>query len=173
MKKEITKKEENTVDVDFILSEDGRIDPTTIEDETVRAFVENLIKNAAEREERLKEELEETRLELEESKARRMRKTPPTVEWSAYLSDTLDYISAKNQVPITPRQRSIIDKGIRMIARELTGVYRLNWSNSGELVTLKAAADKMAEIIIGFGIPEETDPAFLKVSKEKTKKGDN
>lgn len=159
MKKELEVKADFTVEGDFI-------DTSKIENEEVRLLVEQMMKAAKAREEKLEESLEETRRELEEIKARRKGKTPPTVEWTNHLDDTLARIEEKNQTPLTRRQKQIIDKGIRMIARELTGVYRLNWENAKELVVLKAAADRIGDIVIDFGVPEETDPAFQKITKD-------
>lgn len=162
MKKELEVKADFTVDGNFI-------DTSKIENEEVRLLVEQMMKAAKAREEKLEESLEETRKELEEERACRKRRIPPTVEWTNYLDATLERISEKNKTPLTPRQRQIIDKGIRMITRELSGVYRLNWGTVSELVVLKAAADKIADVVIDFGVPEEVDPAFIKITKDWNK----
>lgn len=156
--------------VEIVMEKDNTIDVTLIEDPVVRAMVQQLIDESEAKELELKKSLEQMKIELERERALRELKLPPTQEWTVHVQNVLADINAANAVPLTVRQKAILGKGIRMIARELSGVYTINKRNPKELELMKAAATKLGAVVMEFGVPEETDPTYQGITAKKKAK---
>ena len=76
-------------------------------------------------------------------------------------------VEEANAVPLNDRQRKVLGKSIRMICREISGKYMVNKKRPEELILMKAAANRLGETIAEFGVPEETDPAYKRISEKK------
>jgi hypothetical protein len=152
-----------TKPAEITLDNEGAIDISQITDPTLRAMVEQLVQESQQREAQLVQESQQREALLKQSLARvranlmqersiRRRNLPPTQDWN------------KNEAPLTVRQRNVIGKSIRLIARELSGKYTVNKRTPAELTLMKAVASRLGECIAEFGVPEETDPAYQRIS---------
>lgn len=150
-----------------IILEEGTVDISQINDPTLRALMENLIRQTKEREEQLQAELRKIQAELVESRIKELKHQPPTAVWNRYMEDAILRLEAGNPAPLTPRQKKILSHSIRIIARECSGKYRLNRKDTSELLTMKAVADQLIDTILGFGVPEETDPVYRRISDKE------
>lgn len=143
------------------------VDISQITDPTLRALMENLVRQTKEREEQLQAELHKIQAELAESRIRELKHQPPTVVWNRYMEEAILRLEANNPAPLTPRQKKILSHSVRIIARECSGKYRLNRKDTSELLTMKAVADKLIDTILEFGVPEEIDPVYQRISDKK------
>ena len=159
-------KNTNIKPTEMILHEDT-VDISQITDPTLRALMENLVRQTKEREEQLQAELRKIQAELEESKRRELKHQPPTIIWNQYMEEAILRLEANNPAPLTLRQKNILSHSIRIIARECSGKYRLNRKAASELLTMEAVADKLIDTILEFGVPEETDPSYRRISNKE------
>lgn len=172
-----------TKPAEITLDNKGAIDIAQITDPTLRMMVESLIretqkreaqlvKESQQREALLQQSLKQVREDLMRERHLRRQGLPPTQDWNNHVQDVLDYIEDKNknEATLTVRQRNVLGKSIRLIARELSGKYTINKKSPAELTLMKAVASRLGDCIAEFGVPEETDPAYQRISEHKTTK---
>ena len=164
---EIITKQNETAPAEIIIKDDNTIDTTQIADPNLRFLVESLIRETKEREAELEANLKKIKAELEQERRIRKLKMPPTQEWSNHIEGVMLSVEEANAVPLNDRQRKVLGKSIRMICREISGKYMVNKKRPEELILMKAAANRLGEAIAEFGVPEETDPAYKRISEKK------
>ena len=160
-----------TTPAEVKLQSDGSIDLEQIADINLRSQIETLIADQKRKEEALKEEVAKVKAELAAARRTRDYSTlAPSRQWTVFVYDLVESIEDANAAPLTKRQKTVLNKTIRLICREISGHFSVSKKYPEELELMKVAANQITKLIKEFGIPEETDHTYKLISEKKIRR---